>query len=63
MTINYGWPDDYKPIRMTPRFGHDYGPVTSWKLYYMDDPKGHFRHGILQWYPKDAVRVYEGRAE
>ena len=59
MTINYGWPDDYKPTH-DPPFWHDYGPVTSWKLYCMEDPKGHFRHGIVQWYPKDAVQVYEG---
>ena len=62
MVINYGWPDDYKPTH-DPPFWSDYGQVTSWKLYYMDDPKGHFRHGIAQWYPKDAVQVYEGHLE
>ena len=59
MTINYGWPDGYRPTH-DPPFWQDNGPVLSWKLYYMEDPKGHFRHGIAQWYPKDAVKVYEG---
>ena len=55
MVINYGWPDRLQGYDDVAPFWHDYGPVTSWELYYMDDPEGHFLHGILQWYPKDAV--------